>query len=473
MSETNTNSTTTISEVEYEVVNKVATTNNNLDVALVAAGQKLTESESQIVYVPTIDGHEEQMIQESQINYDSETGLPMFNIDKLAQDIDAVVGDKLQFAEGKLNEMAQGAAGAAKLITDSMVEQYKGEVREVFGNIKEQLLEEVRQGRAVVNIVDGSGAILNILSEQENDHHKFQDVVKSLAIHHKVLLVGPAGTGKTTMIEHMAERMNQPFYKYSCSRDSSVHDLIGYKQPASEQYLETPFIKAYENGGIFLVDEYDAMSGDMALFFNGIADGSSSFTIPHRDANPVAKKHKDFFLVMCGNTYGKGSTDYSGRDFQDLALMDRFRFCTHTIGYHTSLEKALLSEYYEFGMKLRATLEKKDSYLSTRNISDMVKMIKAKVHLKDIVEMICQTLEDAEKTDVIKQMTPHINAFRSSVMNIPDGILLKDDKGNDIDFKALLKAYPPKDQDSLAKLRMYSLKLHDDFLKLAKQYDLV
>ena len=275
------------------------------------------------------------------------------------------------------------------------------------------------------------------------------------------------------MIEHMAERMNKPFYKYSCSRDSSVHDLIGYKQPASEEYLETPFIKAYENGGIFLVDEYDAMSGDMALFFNGIADGSSSFTIPHRDSNPVAKKHEDFFLVMCGNTYGKGSTDYSGRDFQDLALMDRFRFCTHTIGYHTALEKTLLAEYYEFGMKLRASLESKDSYLSTRNIADMVKMIKAQVKLEDVVDMITQTFDNSERQAIKKEMQPFIQAFRPSVMQIPEGILIKDSRGNDIDFKALLKAYPPKDQESLAKLRGYSLELHDAYLKVVKQYNLI
>ncbi len=62
-------------------------------------------------------------------------------------------------------------------------------------------------------------------------------------------------TGKTTMIGHLAANLNLPFYKYSCSRDSSVHDLLGYKQPKSETYLNTVFLQCYENGGIFLVDE--------------------------------------------------------------------------------------------------------------------------------------------------------------------------------------------------------------------------
>lgn len=468
MSENNTNQNLTDStEVQYVETEEVTQFTPQV------MSENKPEEENQIVYVPDVHGQEIPMLQEAQVNYDQETGLPVFDINRLSKEIDEVVEDKLKFVDEKLNSMAQGSAGAAKLITDSMLEGYKKDVKKVFGDIKEQLLEEVRQGRNVVNIVNGEGAVVNTLTEHDNDHHKFNDVVKSLAIHHKVLLVGPAGTGKTTMIEHMAERMNKPFYKYSCSRDSSVFDLIGYKQPSSEEYLETPFIKAYEQGGIFLVDEYDAMSGDMALFFNGIADGSKNITIPHRDSKPVAEKHADFFLVMCGNTYGKGSTDYSGRDFQDLALMDRFRFCTHTIGYHTTLEKSLLGEYYEFGLKLRDSLEKRDSYLSTRNISDMVKMIKAEERLDTIIDMITQSLEDSERQSIKKDMQPFIDAFRPSVSNIPEGIIIKDSRGNDIEFKDLLKAYPPTDPESLARLRGYSRELHDQFLNLAKQYNLI
>ena len=57
------------------------------------------------------------------------------------------------------------------------------------------------------------------------------------------------------MSEQFASKMNLPFYKYSASRDASVHDLIGYKQPRSEEYLQTAFLNAYENGGVFLVDK--------------------------------------------------------------------------------------------------------------------------------------------------------------------------------------------------------------------------
>ena len=61
------------------------------------------------------------------------------------------------------------------------------------------------------------------------------------------------------MAAQMASKLGLRFFKYSCSRDSSVHDLLGYKQPRSETYLTTTFLEAYEKGGVFLVDEYSSI----------------------------------------------------------------------------------------------------------------------------------------------------------------------------------------------------------------------
>lgn len=213
-------------------------------------------------------------------------------------------------------------------------------------------------------------------------------------------MVGPAGTGKTTIGSQIAEKMRLPFYKYSCSRDSSVFDLLGYKQPTSETYLETSFLKCYENGGVFLVDEYDAMSGDMSLFFNGVADNSSFISVPHRNDRPRAVKHKDFYIIMCGNTWGKGSHEFTGRDFQDAALMDRFRYSRHHIGYHHELEKRLAGNNYAFIEQLRRSLESTGSYLSTRNVEDISIAIKGGRNLKEIVKMSTADLTETDRKTI-------------------------------------------------------------------------
>lgn len=267
-------------------------------------------------------------------------------------------------------------------------------------------------------------------------------------------------TGKTTMIGHVAERLKLPFYKYSCSRDSSVHDLLGYKQPKSETYLETAFLNAYENGGIFLVDEYDAMSGDMALFFNGIADNSKFISIPHRDAKPQAVKHPDFYLVMCGNTWGKGSTDYSGRDFQDLALMDRFRFCRHHVGYHTELEKEFMGVHYDYAMKLRGVLEDVGSYLSTRNIEDIATLIASGTDFKHITEMVAQDLTEDERDRVINKVSKYSAKSASTKDNKEKTVHYQ---GRDIPLSEILASFPPDNKAKLKELKQKQPKLYEEY----------
>lgn len=322
--------------------------------------------------------------------------VPEFDLDKLAREIDEVFQEKMDTAidslEGNSKIILNGSVTEISAIITKAKDKLKGELTD----LKQMILGEMSKGRSVINLPEGITITTGVL-----DHPKVEDVVKSLSQQRKAMLVGPAGTGKTYMIADIAKKLSLEFYKYSCSRDSSVHDLLGYKQPASETYLETSFLKAYENGGIFLVDEYDAMSGDMALFFNGIADNSDFISIPHRDENPNAKKHKDFYLVMCGNTWGNGSTDYSGRDFQDMALMDRFRFCRHHIGYHFELEKSWVEDY-EVIKSLRAALEGVGSYLSTRNVEDMAKMLNLETPMSEILEMITQDLSEKDR-NVVKE----------------------------------------------------------------------
>ena len=325
----------------------------------------------------------------------TEDNTPRFDLKRLSEEIDGLFQTQLKIASEKRDEIVTDI----KETSNNLLIDYKSKIELLFPEIKDRLLEEVRKGHTTVILPDRREIPIF-----EMDHPKMKDVIISLQTQHKAMLVGPAGTGKTYMVADIAKRLNVPFYKYSCSRDSSVHDLLGYKQPASETYLETVFLNAYENGGIFLVDEYDAMSGDMALFFNGVADNSKFISVPHRDTKPIAEKHKDFFLVMCGNTWGKGSVEYSGRDFQDMALMDRFRFCRHFIGYHFDLERKWMGRNITFAKVLRASLEEVGSYLSTRNIEDIATLIQMKTSKAEIIAMITQDLSQPDKDMVTRKL---------------------------------------------------------------------
>lgn len=345
-----------------------------------------------------------------------------FDLNRLAAETDAVV--KKQLGNGLMNfveesnsvaleilgELKDKAAGIAR----NTASEFDTTLASILANTKELLLEELRKGRTIINVTDGAST--RQISVSTDDHYMMEEVLESILLHKKTMLAGEAGTGKTYMGASIAKKLDLPFYKYSCSRDSSVHDLMGYKQPRSETYLTTTFLKAYEEGGVFLVDEYDAMPGDVALFFNGVADSSSSITIPHRDTNPIAKKHKDFYLIMCGNTWGKGSQDYSGRDFQDKALLDRFRMCRHHIGYDAKLEKTMVGEIlYPFVVELRAKMTELGSYLSTRNVEDIGNIIRSGKDLNYIMKTIAEDMEETDKHEIARYnlATKYRNSYDS------------------------------------------------------------
>lgn len=327
-----------------------------------------------------------------------------FDLDRLVREIDQTFQEKDKEHMSKyLTELNKKSADK---LTDfekflvNKLREHEASYAQIVRNYKQELLDEISRGRTLITI-SGTNQEIGV---GHMDHPKMEDVIKTLVLNKRAMLVGPAGTGKTTIASQIAEKMRLPFYKYSCSRDSSVFDLLGYKQPTSEQYLETSFLKCYENGGIFLVDEYDAMSGDMSLFFNGVADASKFLSVPHRDAKPQAVKHKDFHIVMCGNTWGKGSHEFTGRDFQDAALMDRFRYSRHHIGYHHELEKRLMGSHYAFADQLRKTLESMGSYLSTRNIEDIAIAIGSGVSKKDIITMSSADLNETDKKNILDKM---------------------------------------------------------------------
>lgn len=168
----------------------------------------------------------------------------------------------------------------------------------------------------------------------KNQHFLFPQVLKSLIARVNVALVGPAGSGKTSMVHNAATALGLSFYSKSVSAQTGVHEFFGY-QDANGNFVRTLFREAYEKGGVFLVDEFDAGNPNVLAALNqATANGSCAF--PDR----MVEKHKDFLAVMAGNTYGTGATaEYVGRNKIDAATLDRFVFIE--VPYDENLEMAI------------------------------------------------------------------------------------------------------------------------------------
>ena len=194
--------------------------------------------------------------------------------------------------------------------------------------VRTTLADIVDEARAIVN---GAPRTLRIeIKGRVRDlppaprHHNF-DVLLTMVVCSRekgglpVMLVGPAGGGKTTACEHVAQALGLSFYTNGAL--SGEHKLEGYKDGAGE-YHTTPLRQAFEHGGLYLMDEADRSDPATLVTLNS-AIANRFMAFPDR-AEPV-RAHPDFVPMIAANTYGRGADRlYIGANQLDASTTDRF-----------------------------------------------------------------------------------------------------------------------------------------------------
>lgn len=155
-----------------------------------------------------------------------------------------------------------------------------------------------------------------------------------------LMLVGPAGTGKTTLAEQIAESYGVPFCTVNGSAGLTEGKLIGTMTPnlATGEMIYRPseLVRCYRDGGVFLMDEIDANDENVMLSVNNLID-ATKWQAPNGEWIP---RHPDFFLISAANTFGLGANRlYSGRTQLDAAFLDRW--FQVEVAYDVELEKVL------------------------------------------------------------------------------------------------------------------------------------
>lgn len=163
-----------------------------------------------------------------------------------------------------------------------------------------------------------------------------------------VFVFGPAGSGKTTLGQTVAQTLGLECYiSGAVQKDFKV---LGYKDARGE-YQSTPFRQAFEHGGLFLFDEIDASNPQVLLVLNAaLANGVCDF--PDR----TVKAHPNFRFIASANTNGGGATaQYSGRNKLDAATLDRFAVLE--CDYDDALTDSVVRSYGLTGAVLSEALE--------------------------------------------------------------------------------------------------------------------
>lgn len=188
------------------------------------------------------------------------------------------------------------------------------EIREQLENTRNDVLALAETVRPIE--IKSNGKTKKLKGVQ---HAQFENLLKLVGAGQATLLVGPAGTGKSHAAETVADALSLSFHAISVGSQTSKSDLAGY-MTATGEYVRTQFREAYENGGLFLLDEADAGNSNVLILLNAaLSNGKMAFPDGMVDAHP------DFRMVATANTYGNGaSRQYVGRNQLDAATLDRF-----------------------------------------------------------------------------------------------------------------------------------------------------
>ena len=166
------------------------------------------------------------------------------------------------------------------------------------------------------------------------EHKKQAEVNKLLEANFQVMLVGSAGTGKTTMLQKAAKEAKVKYSFIAGTRQTTVSNILGFMS-VNGTYVRSVFREAYEHGHYFNIDEIDAMDVNATLVFNSLEGGIMPF--PDGYSEPP---HKDFRLCATANPLNEHS-DYTGRSKMDAATLDRFDKVE--IPHDSNLEATLVS----------------------------------------------------------------------------------------------------------------------------------
>lgn len=219
-------------------------------------------------------------------------------------------------------------------------------------------------------------------------HEKFEDALRACQAGVHVMLVGPAGSGKTYAAEQIAHALSLTYHKQPPV--NYAHEILGHFD-AHNRYHRTPTREAVEHGGLLNLDEFDASSADAGLACNQVADSSSFVAFP----DGMVAKNRDFVIIAGTNTDGSGATmEYAGRARLDGATLNRFALIQW--GYDPRVEDSIGSACPEWVAAVRAVrafaLQRGilDVCATMRDIATGVRLIGAGLSRTRVLEMTQQ-----------------------------------------------------------------------------------
>ena len=254
-------------------------------------------------------------------------------------------------------------------------------------------IQRIRNYKTIsINIQNGEH-----IKDLGKQHFQFEKLSKYVQTKNNIFLVGSAGSGKTTAARNIAKALEVEFYFTGAI--NSEYKLTGFID-AQGRIVNTEFRKAYENGGLFLLDEIDASFPQAILAFNA-ALANDFMDFPDKKV----PKHKNFYCIAAANTFGTGADrQYVGRNQLDAATLDRFITFNWEIDETLEHELANNHEWVNYVQKARKAASKigERHIISPRASMQGADLLRIGIDRKEVEKDVLWKGLDASRIQMIK-----------------------------------------------------------------------
>jgi cobaltochelatase CobS len=279
-------------------------------------------------------------------------------------------------------------------------------------SIREIVAAEIAKAHKPLTIeVKLPSGIINTLPEAP--HRQFTELLGLVEEgHNNLLMVGPAGCGKTTLAKNLAQALGRDFGFISLSAGVTETHLMGRTLPQADgswKFVPSRFVTVYENGGVYLLDEIDAADANVMVAINA-ALANGVLVTPD---GTIHKRHEQCIIIAAANTWGRGGDlMYVGRNQLDASTIDRFCLATLFVQYDEDLEQELVKagldetigdELISWVRNLRSAITRNRlrRVASTRLVISSIKALRHGKTLEDIKSRFFHDWSVDEKAKVL------------------------------------------------------------------------
>ncbi len=169
------------------------------------------------------------------------------------------------------------------------------------------------------------------LQDYVPQQEQLEQLVFSWENHEKVLISGPTGSGKSSMVKFACQKLNRPFVRVNMNGDIESSALFGQLvvEDGGTVWKDGAVTEAIKFGGVVCIDEWEVSPPEITMSMQSVLERGGILFLkekPGTSFDKMVKPHDNTRFVFCGNTVGQGddSGQFAGTNVQNTATIDRF-----------------------------------------------------------------------------------------------------------------------------------------------------